>query len=73
MGRVQAYVHDRESRGNRLHNLHRQFLSPWVWVVVDALQFGSAASKRLHRCLPGWPTCVALSLRRLAGHGPSWQ
>ena len=52
--RVLADVHDPDEREIHLHYAHRQFLSPRVRVVVDALLAAFAASDRLHWRPQGW-------------------
>ena len=52
--RVLADTHDPDEREIHLHYPHRQFLSPRVRVVVDALLDAFAASPSLHWRPPGW-------------------
>ncbi len=52
--RMLADVHDSDEREIHLHYPHRQFLSPRVRVVVDALLAAFAASKVLHWRPQGW-------------------
>jgi len=56
--RVLAALHDPEDREIHLHYAHRQFLSPRVRVVVDALLAAFAASDGLHWRPQGWENSV---------------